>query len=194
MVPQRITIDPEIIKSYDITLGEFLYTLAYMWGFSMNEVAESMVDKGFAKFKGDTAEPCPSIVEKVENSLTSKRNIEMSEDEILQLAKEMKALYPKGYNADGNPYADGPKIIAERLKNFFRKYGNYDRQKILSATKSYVERKSGTPYFRLLKYFIYKDSVSATGDYEPVSELYTTLEMGAYDMYTFPDDWATELV
>lgn len=193
MVPQKITIDPEVIKSYGITLGEFLYTLAYMWGFNMSEVADGMVEKGSAKYEGDIVEPSTTIKSAVENCISSKRNIEMTDDEILQLAKEMKALYPKGYNADGTPWAEGPKLIAERLKSFFRKYGNYGRQEILSATKSYVERKQDTPYFRLLKYFIYKDSVGINGNYEPTSDLYTMLEMGSYDMYTFPDEWATEV-
>ena len=38
MINQRVTIDPEVIKTYGITLGEFIFTLGYLWGFFMEEV------------------------------------------------------------------------------------------------------------------------------------------------------------
>lgn len=193
MVQQKITIDPKVIQTYGITLGEFLYTLAYMWGFRMEEIGEQMVEKGLARFDRDLVEPSQQMADKVRECLTSKINIQMTEEQILNLARDMKAMYPKGYNADGTPWAEGPKLIAQRLKEFFYKYGNYSRDEILSATKAYIDRKFGTPYFRLLKYFIYKNSVGATGELEQTSDLYTLLEMGAYDLQSFPDEWATEL-
>ena len=194
MIQQKVTIDPEVVKTYDITLGEFIYTLGYIWGYSMEEVGESMVERGLASFDGDFVVPNEDTIKKVKKVLTSENNVTMDDDQILLLAKKLKAIYPKGYNTDGTPWAEGPKLIAQRLERFFKKYGNYPEEDILSATKSYVERKYGTPFFRLLKYFIYKESTNPRGELESSSDLYSLLETGAYDDYTFPDEWATELV
>lgn len=193
MIPQRLTIDPEVIKTYGITLGEFLYTLGFIWGFFMEEVGEGMIERGLAKYDGDFVTPNEDIIKKVKKSLTQENNIQMDDDQILELAKKMKAIYPKGYNAEGTPWAEGPKLIASRLESFFRKYGNYPEQDILSATKTYVEKKFGTPYFRLLKYFIYKESMNPKGEIESSSDLYSRLETGAYDDYVFTDEWAVDV-
>lgn len=194
MIQQKVTIDPEVVKTYGITLGEFIFTLGYLWGFFMEEVAEGMVEKGLAYYDGDFVVPNEDTLRKVKKSLASENNVAMDEDQILVLAKKLKAIYPKGYNSDGTPWAEGPKLIASRLESFFRKYGNYPEKDILSATKTYVEKKFGTPYFRLLKYFIYKESTNARGEIESSSDLYSRLETGAYDDYTFPDEWATDLM
>ncbi len=194
MIQQKVTIDPEVVKTYGITLGEFIFTLGYLWGFFMEEVAEGMVEKGLAHYDGDLVVPNEDTLRKVKKSLTSENNVAMDDTQILALAKKLKAIYPKGYNSDGTPWAEGPKLIASRLESFFRKYGNYPEKDILSATKTYVEKKFGTPYFRLLKYFIYKESTNARGEIESSSDLYSRLETGAYDNYTFPDEWATDLM
>ena len=194
MINQRVTIDPEVIKTYGITLGEFIFTLGYLWGFFMEEVGESMVDKGLAKYDGNLVVPNEDILRKVKKSLSQENNVEMDENQLLTLAKKLKAIYPKGYNADGTPWAEGPKLIASRLESFFRKYGNYPEEDILSATKTYVDKKFGTPHFRLLKYFIYKESTNARGELESSSDLYSRLETGAYNEYTFTDEWATDIV
>ena len=194
MIQQKVTIDPEVVKTYGITLGEFIFTLGYLWGFFMEEVAEGMVEKGLAHYDGDLVVPNEDTLRKVKKSLASENNVAMDDTQILALAKKLKAIYPKGYNSDGTPWAEGPKLIASRLESFFRKYGNYPEKDILSATKTYVEKKFGTPYFRLLKYFIYKESTNARGEIESSSDLYSRLETGAYDDYTFPDEWATDLV
>lgn len=194
MIPQRLTIDPEVIKTYGITLGEFLYTLSFIWGFFAEEVGEGMVEKGLAKYDGDLITPNEDIIKKVKKSLSRENNVEMDDAQILALAKKLKAIYPKGYNSDGTPWAEGPKLIASRLESFFRKYGNYPEENILSATKTYVDKKFGTPYFRLLKYFIYKESTNAKGEIESSSDLYSRLETGAYEEFTFSDEWATKIV
>lgn len=193
MIPQRLTIDPEVVKTYGLNLGEFIYTLGFIWGFFMEEVGEGMVEKGLAKYDGDLVTPTEETIKKVKKSLSSENNVEMTEEQLLSLAKKMKAIYPKGYNADGTPWTEGPKLIAQRLETFFRKYGNYPENDVLSATKTYVEKKFGTPYFRLLKFFIYKETTNARGEVESTSDLYSRLETGAYDEYTFSDEWATEI-
>lgn len=194
MIPQRIVIDTEVVKTYGITLGEFIYALGYLWGFFMEEVGEGMVEKGLATYDGDLVAPNEDLLKKVKGALSKENNVEMDENQILTLAKKLKAIYPKGYNADGTPWAEGPKLIASRLETFFRKYGNYPEQDILSATKTYVDKKFGTPHFRLLKYFIYKESTNPRGEIESSSDLYSRLETGAYDDYTFTDEWATDIV
>jgi len=193
MIPQKLTVDPEVIKTYGITLGEFILTLGYIWGFFMEEVGENMVQKGLAHFDGDLIVPNDDVIKKVKKSLLSENNVQMDDEQILDLAKKLKAIYPKGYNADGTPWAEGPKLIASRLETFFRKYGNYPAEDIISATKTYVDRKFGTPHFRLLKYFIYKEVTNPRGEIESVSDLYSRLETGAYEDYQFSDEWTAKV-
>lgn len=197
MVPQpieqkRLIIDPAVIDSNHLTVGEFLFTLAYMLGYNLNQVADHMVEMGLAHYELDEAQPSMLAMERVRKCLGPSANVTMKEDELLELAKKMKDLYPKGNQQVGIPWAEGPKLIAQRLENFFRKFGNYSSEDVLKATELYVTFMQPTGRMRVLKNFIYRDTQTESGLIETTSDLYTILE-NPNAQADNSEDWNIEL-
>lgn len=87
---------------------------------------------------------------------------------LMELATELKNIFPKGRKEGTNFYwSDGVILIVKRLKIFIKKYGDtYTKEQIIKATKKYVESFNGDyRYMKLLKYFIFKEETeSSTSD------------------------------
>lgn len=115
---------------------------------------------------------------RVEAVLAESSDSEVSTARLESLALAMKQIYPKGKKSGTNYYwSDGTLLIMRRLKMFFAKYGNeFTNEQILTATTRYVEDKMDDPTMRLLKYFIFKESVGESGEVEPSSDLLTYIE------------------
>lgn len=96
----------------------------------------------------------------------------------ISLAKQLKNLFPKGKKQGTNQYwAEGEALIAKRLHKFYDKYGKFDDDIILQATKKYIEGFNGDYRFmRTLKYFIWAEKVNAGGELESTSDLLTYIE------------------
>lgn len=115
---------------------------------------------------------------RVEAVIAESSDSEVSTARLETLALAMKNIYPKGKKPGTNYYwSDGTLLIMRRLKMFFAKYGNeFTNEQILTATTRYVEDKMDDPTMRLLKYFIFKESVGESGEVEPSSDLLTYIE------------------
>ena len=96
----------------------------------------------------------------------------------VSLAKQLKNLFPKGKKPGTNQYwAEGEALIAKRLHKFYDKYGKFDDNIILQATKKYIEGFNGDYRFmRTLKYFIYAEKINSAGEQESTSDLLTYIE------------------
>ena len=96
----------------------------------------------------------------------------------ISLAKQLKNLFPKGKKQGTNQYwAEGEAVIAKRLHKFYDKYGKFDDESIINATKKYIEGFNGDYRFmRTLKYFIYAEKINAAGEQESTSDLLTYIE------------------
>lgn len=118
-----------------------------------------------------------------------------SDEKLIQLATRLKEIFPKGKKDGTNYYwAEGVALIVRRLKLFFKKYGNtYTDEQIIQATSKYVEGFNGNyTYMRLLKYFIFKEKVGATGEVEGDSELISYIE-NADQTDSLKNDWTSTL-
>ena len=117
----------------------------------------------------------------------SSGSIEKSDEELLELAKQMRELYPQGKMKDRygrmTPYyyrCNNSEVV-KKLKKFFTIFGNVPDEDILDATKRYVASFQGNyTGMRLIKYFILKDDVKpsedGSGHVEQISDLATFLE------------------
>ena len=117
----------------------------------------------------------------------SSGKVEKSDEELLELAKQMRELYPQGKMKDRygrmTPYyyrCNNSEVV-KKLKKFFTIFGNVSDEDILDATKRYVASFQGNyTGMRLIKYFILKDDVKpsedGTGHVEQISDLATFLE------------------
>lgn len=109
-----------------------------------------------------------------------------SEDRFKNLAIKLRELFPEG-RKEGYAYTwrDSVSIIADRLKKFTMKYGDYSDEEIIDATKRYVASFNGNyRYMQLLKYFIWKNKTTGgeliegrlVGEVEKQSQLASYLE------------------
>ena len=137
----------------------------------------------------------------------SSGTIEKSDDELLELAKQMRELYPQGKMKDryGRPtpyyYRCNNSEVVKKLKKFFTLFGSVPDEEILDATKRYVASFQGNyTGMRLIKYFILKDDVrpseDGTGHVEQISDLATFLENKESEERegVNTDDWMSKLV
>lgn len=80
-----------------------------------------------------------------------------SKQRLIELAKKMKEVFPKGMKDNKYPWQSSANDISIFLGRFFIKYPNITDEEILDATKRYVEHFEDNPKaMRLLKYFIIK--------------------------------------
>ena len=119
---------------------------------------------------------------------------------LVSLADKLRQLYPDGKKPGLQEYwRDSTNVIAERLKKFFDKYGEFSDDEIIDATKQYVAHFNGNyKYMKLLKYFIWKHVVKGgdlvegriVGEVEKESELLSYIQnMREHPEPSFSADW-----
>ena len=107
-------------------------------------------------------------------------------------------LFPKGKKPGTTQYwTEGTSLIVKRLKVFFKKYGEYTDEQILSAAERYIKSFNGNySYMRVLKYFILKDERKSDEEgkliVQQVSDLATFIE-NAEDLDPVRNDWTSNL-
>lgn len=192
LVFNKLIIDRASIKKEGLKVGEFFFGLLYLLGYRMDDLEEEMLKRETAKFEFGKVVPTLLTLEKVKRLVAADNTPEMSKDEMVALAKGMKALFPQGIMVDGIPWTEGPLLIVQRLEGFFRRFGNYSAEDILKATERYVQVKRGSLYMRSLKNFIYKEEVQLDGTTDLQSDLYNFLE-NPESLADPCADWTVEL-
>lgn len=188
----QINLNQEVMKEAGLTLEETLFLLLLLKnpeGNSIEDYVTKETNRGFMEHNKLT-EKGLNLIEKILGQQTS-----WSESELLEVATQMKAIYPKGRKADTNYYwADSALLIKRRLGLFFRKYGtDFTKEQIINATKKYVEAyQNDMQYMQLLKYFIFKEKVNISHEVESQSELlnYISNEAEIDD----DSDWQSEIL
>lgn len=126
---------------------------------------------------------------------------------LLNLAQQMRELYPKGKMKDRfgreTPYyfrCNNSEVV-KALKRFITQRGNYSDEEILDATKRYVAANSRNNFsgMRLIKYFILKDEKKEDEDGNvkviQVSDLETYLSnKESEEEVVTNDDWTSKMV
>lgn len=180
-----ICISEQGCKKNDISLGEVLLLLAICNKVDLDIAHSNLIDKGYITATRDElfnengfritrkgSEILDSVI------LDSDKTTE-PENNLTNLAKKLKEIYPKGKKEGTNYYwADGVALIIRRLQLFFKKYGRiYSDEQIITATEKYVQGFNGDyTYMKLLKYFLLKEKLGKAGDVEGESELITYIE------------------
>lgn len=97
----------------------------------------------------------------------------------INLASELRKLFPKGLKPGTNSrWVDGIALVAKRLKQFTVKYGDFEPDEIIDATKRYISSFNGDySRMRTLRYFIWAEKRNpSTGEVEYTSDLLSYLE------------------
>ena len=99
-------------------------------------------------------------------------------DDLRELAVTLKSLFPKGIKPGTNtPWTEAVPLIMKRLETFFIKFGEQPYDKIVEATKKYINSFNGDyRMMRVLSYFIMKTIINNDNEKEVKSDLLTAIE------------------
>ena len=181
----KIIIDEKVCTKHKMTVQEVLLALAFRMNNS-DIVIDNMLRREILINKGDylVTQHWSDVLDEILSD--SSGSVEKSDEELLELAKQMRELYPQGKMKDRygrmTPYyyrCNNSEVV-KKLKKFFTIFGNVPDEEILDATKRYVASFQGNyTGMRLIKYFILKDDVKPGEDgnhVEQISDLATFLE------------------
>ena len=204
----KVTINEKVCLKHKLTLTEFLMALAVRTCQNVGEVLDNMLNREILVKQGEDyliTQHWSDVLDEIISD--SSGSIEKSDEELLELAKQMRALYPQGKMKDRygrmTPYyyrCNNGEVV-KKLKKFFTIFGSVSDEDILDATKRYVASFQGNyTGMRLIKYFIIKDDVKpsedGTGHVEQISDLATFLENkeSEGEEGVNNDDWTTKLI
>ena len=184
----KITIDEKVCLKHKMTFEEFLLALSIRTVEDIEKVFDNMVSREILVVQNNKyllTQHWSDVLDEI--ICDSSGSIDRSDEELLELAKKMRNVYPQGKMKDRlgreTPYyyrCNNSEIV-KKLKKFFTLFGNYSDEDIVDATRRYVAACHGdyNGKLRLIKYFILKDAVKETEDgnhVEQVSDLLTFLE------------------
>ena len=129
-------------------------------------------------------------------AIDSDKNVIDKDSEFIELANELRELYPAG-RKEGTTYMwrGTTAEIAKKLKTLVVKYKySFTREQVLKATKDYINSFNGNyKKMRLLKYFILKSEKDADDNINIISELMTLIENEGHTEAQ-RDDWMSTMV
>lgn len=179
----KITINTDVLKKYNLTLGEFLVLLMSHYGQSYTKSYDSLVTKGLAN--KNLFEEFALVLSDNSKALIAKILIE-SDDRAIKsnidfeaLAMTLQNLYPQGTKA-GKTYLWRGTVdeIAQKLRVLVVKYDfAFTEQEAIDATKEYVN--TFTPPYQMmhtLKNFLSYTKKDSSGHYEIESMFMTIIE------------------
>lgn len=157
----KLSIDTNVLKKYQLSLGEFLVLLMSHYDINYIDSYDLLVNKGLAD-KNLFKEFCPILSDNIK-SLVAKILIE-SDDKVIncsididELAIKLQALYPDGVKA-GKTYTwrGDTDEIAFKLRTLIAKYDfSFTEEEAINAVKEYVDSfKAPYQYMHTLKNFL----------------------------------------
>ena len=200
----KLIIDEKACKKHKMTVLEVLYTLAIKTGLTGNDVQEMLSKEILVEGQDSWYMVTQHWSDTLDEILADSASTgERTDEELMELAKKMRELYPEGRMVDKKTgqltsyyFRCNKAEVVKKLKTFFSRYGNYSDEDILDATKRYVDSFSGNYQqrgFRLLKYFIFKDDVKQGPDVNYIESLSPLLDFlennGDENMEIITGEW-----
>lgn len=196
----KLTIDQTILDKNNLTLEEFLVLFLSAREVDIGVISQSLVTKGladkdlFSSGKLVISDKVKDLVSTI--SIESDKNVIDKDSEFIELATELREIYPAG-RKDGTTYMwrGTTAEVAKKLKTLVVKYGyTINREDVLKATKEYVNSFNGNyRYMQLLKYFILKSVKDADGNVDIKSELMSLIE-NSDQIDAQRDDWVSNMI
>lgn len=196
----KFTIDEEILNKYDLSVGDFMILYLGMKSLNIKSIIESLVARGLAD-KNLFSEGNIVVSNKVKDILStivieSDKNVLNKDEEFIELANELRDLYPAG-RKEGTTYMwrGTTAEIVKKLKTLVVKYGyTFTKDQVINATKEYINSFNGNyKRMRLLKYFILKSERDADDNINVISELMSLIENAGQEN-SQREDWMSTMV
>ena len=196
----KLTIDQTILDKNNLTIEEFLVLFLSAREVDIGVISQSLVAKGladkdlFSSGKLVISDKVKDLISTI--SIESDKNVIDKDSEFIELATELREIYPAG-RKDGTTYMwrGTTAEVAKKLKTLVVKYGyTINREDVLKATKEYVNSFNGNyRYMQLLKYFILKSVRDADGNVDIKSELMSLIE-NSDQIDAQRDDWVSNMI
>lgn len=159
-----LQIDKSILREYGVSVTSYLFMMILMYypGTKININLTQILEYGFI-IENDVGyfltEDGLSFINEVECISVDKK---VSNKDIELLAEQMRLMFPEGKKQGTTKYwRDNKSNVENKLKTFFKKYGHYDSELILKATRKYIDSfGDNKQLMRILPYFIEKESSS----------------------------------
>ena len=191
----KIVIDEKICKKHHLSVMEVLLSLGIRGSEDVNETLKELEEKQVLVYKDNNymvTQPWSDILDEI---LCDSCSGEDNEERLTELAKKMRECFPEGkMPGTAYYYRCNVREVVLKLKKFFLQYGNYSDDKIIDATKRFIEAYNGNyRYLPLIKYFISKNKTvtdeDGTSHIQEVSELASYLENKETETKATSDDW-----
>lgn len=191
----KIVIDEKICKKHHLSVTEVLVSLGIRSSEDFNETLNELEEKQVLVYKDNNymvTQPWSDILDEI---LCDSCSGEDNEERLIELAKKMRECFPEGkMPGTAYYYRCNVREVVLKLKKFFLQYGNYSDDKIIDATKRFIEAYNGNyRYLPLIKYFISKNKTvtdeDGTSHIQEVSELASYLENKETETKATSDDW-----
>lgn len=191
----KIVIDEKICKKHHLSVTEVLVSLGIRSSEDVSETLKELEEKQVLVYKDNNymvTQPWSDILDEI---LCDSCSGEDNEERLTELAKKMRECFPEGkMPGTAYYYRCNVREVVLKLKKFFLQYGNYSDDKIIDATKRFIEAYNGNyRYLPLIKYFISKNKTvtdeDGTSHIQEVSELASYLENKETETKATSDDW-----
>lgn len=200
----KIIIDEKACLKHKMSLEEFLVALMIRQVKDVKKVTGNLIGKEVIVKKDGNIYVTQRWSEVIDEILCDSSD-EQDEGRLLNLAKQMRDLYPAGKMKSRSGlstpyyYRCNNSEVVKKLKKFFTLFGDRTDEEILDATRRYVASFHGNyGNMRLIKYFILKDDVrlseDGSGHVEQISDLATFLENGESEEEVTNKEWTTKMI
>lgn len=192
-------------NKYKVSINEAIDLLSISYSSNINTTVKQLLDKKLIYPEYDASYNVTRwlltdagkdiLISIIADSKGSSR----TDEQLITLCKSLQSLFPVSKKPGTASYFRGNTMeIVNKLKKYFTCFGDtYSDEEIIDATKRYVDSFHGDyRYMRLLKYFIFKKELNASGELEETSDLLTFLENKHQDGQTQQEkeDWTQTLV
>lgn len=158
----RITIDTEILRKHNLSLGQFIILLTSYCSLDCQKIKEELIEKGFAE--RNLFQEFPPIISDNIKNLIAKILVESDEKlkncpikDFEALAVSLQNIYPDGIKP-GKTYSwrGTVDVIAQKLRTLVATYNfSFTEEEAINATKEYVSSfKPPYTYMHTLRNFL----------------------------------------
>ena len=151
----KFILNTECYLKHNLSEEEVMFLLSALRGCDLDRAKQSLIDKGFIFIddfdKIHITKPGSDVLQAV--LLDSDIRVSSPKD-LENLVGDMRAMFPKGMQQGKYSWRDSAAVITERLRLFEKYFGKYPYDDIRKATQNYVNRMTGDPFMKTLKYFI----------------------------------------
>lgn len=201
----KITIDEEQCARHNLSPQELFAMMLIKTCDNIPKLIKEMLDRELIVQFNEGLTKRYAVTQRWDDEMTTvlldseSTDVKSEDTRLTNLARSLMELFPKGKKEGTTTYWRGNVNDTKlKLKKFFKLYGECSDEKIIDATRKYVESFNGDyRYMRVLKYFICKSDhkLKEDGSYyiEEVSELASYIENDGQDNTT-NREWTVNLV